>query len=202
MPQNKQENTSFMRHRPFYKTSIFWLIIAILVIVGSVFAIIELLKEPDDLTSEPESVPTTSESVEEPTKKTEEKTKDTESESSSVTNSSASPDGKTPTQYDGDDPNLENSLTGFLSTARFSEEKLIIRVAIDQYLSGGTCTLTLSDGTNQLEKTSKLIPDVSTSTCEGFDIANFELSDFARPISIEINLLSGNKTGTISGRVE
>ena len=202
MPQNKQENTSFRRHRPFYKTPVFSFSIVAIVVVGATIAVIHFSKEPDAPILEPTSTSVSTDKETKSTEETKEENKETKTDAEASSSSSVSPDGKTPTQYDGDNPNLDNSLTGFLSTARFSNDKLIIRVVTDQYLSSGTCTLVLSDGANRLEKTARLIPDASTSTCEGFDIANFELTSFTRPINVEINLLSGDKSGTINGSVE
>ncbi len=198
MAKNKHQ-TSSIRHRAFYKHPLCYLLAMALIIVIA-FIIVRRQKEPTltDLTV------SNSSSVEKPiaTNNITASTSIPTKSSSSVTNQSVSPDGKTPEKYEGTDPNTSESLTGYITTARFNNDKLVIRVNVDQYTSNGTCTLTLSDGSNQLEKSSKLVPVASTSTCEGFDIQASELSIFARPIEINIHLVSNDKVGNITGRVE
>lgn len=108
---------------------------------------------------------------------------------------------KTPTQYDIV-ASPESSLTGTITTARLSGDKLIIRVSIDQYLSSGICTLTLSDSASSISRTASIIPEVSTSTCEGFDLPVSELSSLVPPINININLSSGDLVGELTGSVQ
>lgn len=200
MLQNKQKTDSFRRHRPFYKTPLFWFFVIVLVIAGGVFAVLHFTKKPSVETSTVTSSSASHESAN-ATTELESSSPDT-SPTSSDNTSSTSPDGKTPAQYDGADPNLDGSITGFLSTARFDGDNLILRVSVDQYLPGGSCVLVASDGANSLEKSANLVPVVSTSTCEGFDISSSELTGFSRPISIKINLASGEKSGIIEGSVE
>jgi hypothetical protein len=199
MAKNKNQ-TSSTRHHAFYKHPLFYLLIIFLVI-SALLIITRRAKEPtltDSTTSNTSGIEkpiATNDAIVAST------STPTES-SSSVTDQSISPDGKTPEKYEGTDPNTSESLTGYITTARFDNNKLIIRVNIDQYISSGTCTLILSDGSNQLEKTSKLVPVASTSTCEGFDIQASELYSFDRPIEISIRLASNDKFGSITGRVE
>lgn len=202
MPQNKHETELAYRQQPFYRKPVFFLILAVL-IAGGVFAGLYFSKKPAEPTQEESSESNDSKSKTDKNEKTDNKTKEDTSSSSETPTSSTSPDNKTPAQYEGNDPNLGDSLTGFLSTARFDGDKLVVRVSIDQYLSSGTCALTLSDASgNHLEKTARLIPNASTSTCEGFDIAGSETANLSRPINIEINLTSGDRTGTIKGNIE
>ncbi|MBQ1528406.1 hypothetical protein IIZ77_02020 [Candidatus Saccharibacteria bacterium] len=205
MQENKQLKPSTeepsRRHRPFYKHPLFLATIIILVIAGTVFAVLHFTKKPATpatstvTTSIEEAKPT--QTPTNTTEETKENTADVENDSSSV-----SPDGKTPAQYDGADPNQGGTLTGSITAARFDGNKLLVRVNIDQYLSSGTCSLIITNGANQLQKSANLIPSVATSTCEGFDIDSAELANFARPLNITINLTSGDKTGTITGVVE
>lgn len=197
MQKNKQPTPS--RHRPFYQLPTFWIIciiIIIITIVGIIFVPRILAK------NQPAASPT----APTPTNLEAQKSKDTKSsetpQSSEQKDKTPSSDNKTPAKYDGEDPNVAETLSGIITTARFSGDKFILRINIDQYLSAGTCNLTLSDGTHQLSKTANLIPSASTSTCEGFDISSSELSNFAKPIYITINLISSDKTGIIEGKVE
>ncbi len=208
MQKNKQQNPSpetvSRRHRPLYKHPLFLATVILIVIAGIVFAVLHFTKKPSNSsdstvsTSQSSNAPkSTQSSTETKNESTPETPADTTSSDSSV-----SPDGKTPEKYEGADPNQGETITGSLTTARFDGNKLLVRVNIDQYLSSGTCQLTLTNGANQLEKTARLIPSASTSTCEGFDIDSAELSNFSRSINININLTSGDKTGVITGVIE
>ena len=205
MQENKQlkpptEEPS-RRHRPFYKHPLFLATVIILVVAGAIFAILHFTKKPDTPATSTVSTPTEETKSTQPSTSTAEETKGTTT-NTETSDSSVSPDGKTPAQYDGADPNRGEALTGSITAARFDGNKLLVRVNIDQYLSSGTCNLTITNGSNQLQKSANLIPSVATSTCEGFDIDSTELANFSRPLNININLTSGNKTGTITGVVE
>ena len=196
MQKNKQPTPS--RHRPFYQLPTFWIIcIAIIAITTGIIFIPRISAK---------NQPTTSPTAPASTDLEDQKSKDTKSsetpQSSEQKGKTSDSDNKTPVKYDGEDPNVGETLSGIITTARFSGDKFILRVNINQYLSAGTCNLTLSDGAHQLSKTANLIPSASTSTCEGFDIPSAELSNFTKPIYITINLNSSDKTGTIEGKVE
>ena len=200
MAKNKHQTLSY-NHRAFYRQPLFYLLIIALLATGA-YLLFRKPKDPtlnDSLTSNTAETKPSSNTSDTTTTAS---TAPTETNNSSTTDPSVSPDGKTPEKYEGADPNTSESLTGYITTARFSGDKLVIRVNIDQYLSSGACTLLLTDGSNQLEKSTKLSPAASTSTCEGFDVQASELSNFSRPINITINLTSGDKRGSITGRVE
>ena len=48
-------------------------------------------------------------------------------------------------QYEGEDPNDLEEITGVITYAGASENYLMIRINIDQYLSGGICNLRVSE---------------------------------------------------------
>ena len=121
------------------------------------------------------------------------------SASSNTSSSGELPKKKEVEKYDGSNPNDSPSLTGAINTARISGEMLIIRVSIDQYLSSGDCSLSLTSENDVFESSSPIISDVSTSTCEGFDIPVSSLK--SGNYSININLSSGEKFGVIMGEV-
>ncbi len=124
-----------------------------------------------------------------------------EKETSEDSKESESPaPSKTPTQNDGEDPNISASLTGSLTSINVSGSSLVLRVNIDQYLSSGTCSLTLSSGSSVVEKSAAILPTVATSSCEGFDVPLSELGSGAW--KIEINLTSGDRVGKITGSVD
>jgi hypothetical protein len=101
-------------------------------------------------------------------------------------------------QYDGDDPNEASEITGVITYAGVSGSNLMIRVNIDQYLSGGTCKLILTRGGNSIYTASAGVIDAaSTSTCEGFNVPVSTIGSGA--VNIVINITSGEKTGEIRG---
>lgn len=103
-------------------------------------------------------------------------------------------------QNDGEDPNKSEELTGTLTTANISRDKLVIRVNIDQFLTSGKCILNLKSTTSTIREEANIITSASTSTCEGFDIPTSELS--SGKWNIEILLNSNNKTGKITGEID
>ncbi len=198
MPKNKQLQTPTRRHRPFYRHPIFIVILILALLAGGFFGVRYLLNQPKQpapaaSSSQPEVKKSDSAQVSQDSKA------DTEAPASAEAGSS---DGKTPVQYDGADANTYDSLTGVVTHAAFSGDNLIIRVNIDQYLSSGSCTLRLSDGTNQLTFSANVLPEASTSTCEGFDVPVNSLAAFARPLSITIDIVSGDRSGVLTGSVE
>lgn len=179
--QNKKLDSSrrsSFRRRP-------WLIILILLLAaGLCLLIAKLLADQSHVPSEPQNT--------------------TESNQSSISNSTEVATNTTTKkdpipQYEGDDPNSSESLTGSLTTAHVSGEKFLIRVNIDQYLSSGSCTLEMSDGDNRHTDSAQIIPSASTSTCEGFDVPLRALG--SGKYSINITIESEGKTGHISGEV-
>jgi hypothetical protein len=110
-----------------------------------------------------------------------------------------SDNNKKVTPYEGENPNASESLGGNITYAGPAGDNLMIRVDIDQYVSG-TCWLTLSNGGTNYEATVNLIADVSTSTCAGFDIPLNNLT--SGHYNINIRLTAGDKTGTITGEVD
>lgn len=103
-------------------------------------------------------------------------------------------------QYEGEDPNKAQELTGVVTYAGVSGENLIIRVNIDQYLNGGKCTLGLRrEGGNIYSAEATIVDAASTSTCEGFNVPLSEVGN--GHTMIWIFLESGGKTGEIHGEV-
>ena len=91
-------------------------------------------------------------------------------------------------QYEGEDPNVAEELSGVVTYAGVTGEKLMIRVNINQYLSSGTCELRL------------LLEDDVVVYSEGFDVpvAGWGAGKYA----IIINMTAGEKTGVINGEVK
>lgn len=110
------------------------------------------------------------------------------------------PEEKAP-QYDGESPNKSETLTGLITYADVSGEDLIVRVNIDQYLTGGSCNLTMSrNGVTYYNKNVAIQESVTTSTCDGYKIPISELPK--GELTVEINLESDGKSGKITGRVK
>lgn len=182
MTRKKQKN----------KKNVLWLsIIVILVVagVGGYFAM-------NLLSSEKENKEETSkyEEKKEQEKYDENSAKDEGSEEEVVV------EGKEIVQYEGENANNSETLTGVVTYAAVSGDKLIIRVSIDQYLSNGTCGLTLSRGGDTIYSSiANIIGSASTSTCEGFDVPISGLGGGATEINIKLD--SGERSGVIRGEV-
>lgn len=110
-------------------------------------------------------------------------------------------------QYEGEDPNLLDKLTGRIAYKGVNREPnyqaLTVSASIDQYLhSDGTCTLSLKNPSN-IEVYSAALsaqPDVTTSACGPFEIP---ISDFAPgTYQIEITVSGDDKTGLITDAVQ
>ena len=141
--------------------------------------------------SKPQEAPETPEPVEEPST----------SDCSVTPEACATPEEnpKASVQNEGADPNSSAVLTGALTRVAVADDKLVLRVNIDQYLSGGSCELTMRSGSKVYLETANISDVASTSTCEGFDIPVSNLPSGDWEILIKLN--SGDKTGEISGRV-
>ena len=205
MPKNNQPkllspkpDEASPRRRPFYQHPLFYVFLLVILATGIIFAVKHFAKTTPPPPPAPSTTQTSTSSSSTTTKPS-----STDAPSTSSSDPSTSTDGKTPTQYDGADPNQNSAITGSLTTVRFNGDQLTIRVNIDQYLSSGTCSLLISDGAGkQIETSAPIIPSASTSTCEGFDLSAAALSGLSRPFNLTINLTSGDKTGTITGVAE
>ena len=106
-----------------------------------------------------------------------------------------------PVQYEGDDPNELNELTGVITYAGVSGDVLMVRMNIDQYITDGVCDLTLErSGDIIYNSIVSLVGDVSASTCEGFDIPIGGLGGGKTNITIKLN--ANGRTGTIRGEAD
>ena len=111
---------------------------------------------------------------------------------------SEEPEKKKVEQYDGDDPNNAQDLSGVVTYAGVNNGVLMIRVNIDQYLDSGKCELTLTRGGATIYSSiASIIGSASTSTCEGFDVAVGELG--GGNVEIIIKLESNGRVGSIHG---
>lgn len=108
---------------------------------------------------------------------------------------------QTPSQYDGDDPNKLDEITGYISYSAVNYDNYNIRLTINQYLTSGSCELALTSADGQvITKTAPVVASASTSTCQGFDIPLSELSS-SNSWQISINISAEYKKGTITGDI-
>ena len=177
-----------MANRRRSKKWISWIIIlALLVGAGVVCYLVYDSYFKDKSGEEPKPTEQTQEKTDEKTeeKKTEEKKEETVKKEEVV-------------QYEGEDPNQSSEITGAITYAGVSGESLLIRINIDQYLNGGTCTLSLRQGGgNVYSAEAGIVDSASTSTCEGFNVPVSGLPKGKYNIVVYIS--SNGKTGEISG---
>jgi len=103
-------------------------------------------------------------------------------------------------QFDGNDPNAGEKLTGVITYAGVNDGNLMVRVNIDQYLTEGTCKLELVRGESVVyNETVGVIDSAATATCEGFNVPIAEIGSGSYQIIIKIT--SGEKAGVIRGEV-
>ena len=103
-------------------------------------------------------------------------------------------------QYEGEDPNKAEELTGAITYAGVNGGALIIGTNIDQFLSEGNCALSLVRSGNAIYSAdARIMAEVSTSTCDGFNVPVNGLGSGATEIVIKLS--AGGKTGTIRGGV-
>lgn len=109
--------------------------------------------------------------------------------------------GKKVKQFEGEDPNKLDYLTGVITSANIVDDKLIIRTNIDQFLESGSCELKITRNNNLIySETSGIMAVVSTSSCQGFDVPVAEIGN--GDVQIIINVSSGEKTGTLNGEAK
>ena len=151
-------------------------------------------------TGEPKVEETPTSSVVQTAQKDDETTDDkTTTSATPETEPTKTEDPKNIAQNEGSDPNESAVITGVLTRADVSGDTVIIRVNIDQYLSGGSCSLSMTSSTKNYTDAVNITDAASTSTCQGFDIPTSKLGKGTWDIFIKIT--SGDKEGTISGKV-
>ena len=177
-----------VKRRKRSKKWISWLIILVLLIGAGVVCYMVWNSYFRDKT-EPETSETSDNT------ESEEQKNDSEAELTSE-----EPEKKKVEQYDGDDPNNAQDLSGVVTYAGVNNGVLMIRVNIDQYLDSGKCELTLTRGGATIYSSiASIIGSASTSTCEGFDVPAEGLGNGITEVRIEVS--DGDKSGTIMSEV-
>lgn len=101
--------------------------------------------------------------------------------------------GKPGTGDDTPTPDPSGALTVGFSAVNQNDGKLQVRIMIDEVLSSGECTLTLTNGNKTVTKTAAVYPTASITTCQGFDVPVSELSNGAWNVTIAVT--SGDRNG-------
>lgn len=107
---------------------------------------------------------------------------------------------KQPTiQYSGSNPNDAGELSGAITYTGITNDTLAIRVNIDQYVSEGTCSLTVAGSKTYYVEAATVVDSASTATCEGFNVPLSQIKDSVVRVTIEVN--ADGKKGVIFGDV-
>ena len=108
---------------------------------------------------------------------------------------------KTPEQYEGQDVNQLDKLTGTVTYSEKSGNRYRIRVNINQFLKlPGTCKITVYSSNNVVySETVNVVSNPSSGSCEGFDIPLAILPSGNLNFKIDVN--ANQKTGLIEGLI-
>ena len=181
MAKKKQKKT---------KKIIYWLFMLVLLIAA---AGVTYLVWDNYFNDQKDDVETSSENNSEEKEKVRESNKNVEGELKSE-----APEKEKVVQYDGEEPNTAQGLSGAITHAAVSGANFVLRVNIDQYVTGGNCELTIKrNGATIYSNIVSIIGSASTATCEGFDIPVNRLG--GGPVEININLSADGKGGVIRG---
>ena len=177
---------------------IFFFILAIIttIIVLKIFKVIDQKGKPS---SNSESTEIVHQKTDQPSTNNENQPIHTEDGTKEYAEAGRSP--KTPEQYEGQDVNQLNKLTGTITYSEKSGDKYRIRVNINQFLKlPGTCKLTVTSASTVVyTQTVSIISNPSSGSCEGFDIPLSSIPSGDLNIKIEVN--ANQKTGLIEGRI-
>ncbi len=107
-------------------------------------------------------------------------------------------ENKTPAQYDGENPNNYDSLTGIITFSGVAENKFVISAAIDQYTTGSCKFEATGPNGVVISAENPIMAGPTSSFCS----YSGDIPSVAGKYNIVITLTSDNKTGTITGEVE
>lgn len=96
----------------------------------------------------------------------------------------------------GDDtptPDTSGPLDVGFSAVNQNGDVLQVRIMVQEVLSSGECTLTLTNGAKTVTKTAAVYPTASISTCKGFDVPVSELSSGAWNLTVDV--VSNDRNG-------
>lgn len=96
--------------------------------------------------------------------------------------------------------NNSNQLSGVVNFKQVSQGVLNIRVTIDQHISSGSCTLSLTNSSGKtVTRTADVVTNPSSATCKGFTVPVSELS--SGKWNITVSITNGNQNGQIKDSV-
>ena len=101
-------------------------------------------------------------------------------------------------KYEGDDPNNSATLTGIINYIGAANDTFMVRVAIDQTISSGTCNFILTSPSSQVYNfASETEPGPTSTYCElNIPLPNPEKGSWE--VKVDISTTDGKK-GTITG---
>lgn len=164
--------------------------VIVLLLAGGVFAYFTLISPDKSKTDSPDDSKKNSQTTDE---KNGSDTNQTNDKDTTKPKDEDENENKTPVQYEGDNPNSSNTLTGIINYKAVVDGNLTLRNTINQMLSSGTCTLTLTSNGRTVTRTANIIQNPSSSSCEGFSIPVTELGSGTWNINLAVN--SGDRTG-------
>lgn len=184
--KNSRRGTSARSHA--------WVLaLIIILIIVAVVAIVILVTKPQPSNTADPQTPVVSQPEESPA-----------SDSEPITETSSTPEAPEKTsQYEGEDPNNLEELTGIITYKGVENGTLTVMATINQYLhQAGACTITLAGRNSQgtYIVSSDAHADITTSYCENFEIPTFNLPPDTYDIEIKLN--GDGKTGTIRDEVK
>lgn len=195
MTKTKNQKSRASRKGTSARSHSWVLALVIIIIIIAIVAVIVYLVKPHS--DSPESSDSTT--SQQPDTPSDSKTPDDDSTSPETPDS---PENKVQ-QYEGEDPNDLDELTGVVISKYIENGVLTVMATINQYLhQTGTCTITLT-GQNSHDSyiaSSDAHADITTSYCENFEIPVSTLT--SDTYDIEIKLTGDGKIGTIRDEVK
>ena len=117
-----------------------------------------------------------------------------------------SPGGKEQPQREVEKPRVQSyegsiadGLTGLINYKGVVGDNLVIRITIDQPISGGSCNLKLMKNEKTIQRAVDIFRNPSSATCQGFDVPTAELESGLWSVIVTVN--SGGKTMSITDTV-
>lgn len=196
MNTKKQKLSSSGHRQNFSGRSLLILVVVAVLVAAAVVAVMSAVKgsEERQAAKEPEtSEQTKPEPTKEPTKP--EPANDPEIDEED-------PFGKKPKQYEGEDPNKLDELTGYINYSAMNGTNLDVTVTIDQFITSGTCTLTITQGATVKTYTAPVIANPSSASCEGFAVPLADLGGGGSgDWHIKLKVETDDKYGIMEGDV-
>lgn len=185
-----EQNKKIAHRVPFYRRPITIILGILIIVIVAVTAcmVVKAFSSPD----QPEDQPTeeTESALVYDTDKAEEEEDD----------GLLPEDRKDIVQYEGENPNKLDYLTGLITYTEVKDGVLVAMVSIDQYLGDGTCVANLkSNGNIVASSTQPIEADASTSHCA----AQIDLTGVSGgKYQLEVVISSGERSGTLTTEVE